>query len=81
MTITTGCVVKAKAGRDKDSFFVVLCTEDGYAFIADGRRRKVESPKKKKLIHLQATNTILNETMDTNRKIRNALRDFSESTL
>ena len=81
MTITTGSVVRAKAGRDKDKFFVVLRTEEGFAFIADGRRRKVESPKRKKFIHLQGTNTVLSETMDTNRKIRNALRNFSEETL
>ena len=81
MNITTGSVVRAKAGRDKDSFFIVLKVEDGYCFIADGRRRKVENPKKKKLIHLAPTNTCLCDTMDTNRKIRKALRDFSESTL
>ncbi len=81
MTITIGSVVRAKAGRDKDSFFVVLRVEDGFAFIADGRRRKAEAPKKKKFIHLAPTNTTLADTMDTNRKIRKALRDFSEGTL
>lgn len=79
--ITIGSVVRAKAGRDKDSYFVVVRMEDGYCFIADGRRRKVESPKKKKLIHLAPTNTTLTDTMDTNRKIRKALSDFSEGTL
>lgn len=81
MTIAPGSVVKAKAGRDKDSFFIVVKTEDGFAYISDGRRRKVEKPKKKKIIHLQATNTIAEDSMDTNRKIRNALRSFCESTL
>ena len=81
MNITTGSVVRAKAGRDKDNFFIVLKVEDGYAYIADGRRRKAEAPKKKKLIHLSATNVCLCDTMDTNRKIRTALRTFSESTL
>ena len=76
MIITQGSVVRAKAGRDKDNFFIVVKTEKDMAYIADGRRRKVEKPKLKKLIHLQATNTILNETMDTNRKIRKALNDF-----
>ncbi len=79
--ITIGSVVRAKAGRDKDNFFVVLRVEDGFGFIADGRRRKAENPKKKNLIHLAPTNTTLTETMDTNRKIRKALRDFSEGTL
>lgn len=81
MTITKGSIVRAKAGRDKDSFFVVLSVQEGFAFIADGKRRKVEKPKQKKLIHLAVTNTTLTETMDTNRKIRKALRDFSEGTL
>ena len=81
MTITAGSVVRAKAGRDKENFFVVLKVENGFAFIADGKRRKVENPKRKNLIHLQGTNTVLSETMDTNRKIRNALRNFSEETL
>lgn len=81
MTITKGSIVRAKAGRDKDNFFVVLDVSEGFAFIADGKRRKVEKPKQKKLIHLSATNKTLTETMDTNRKIRKALRDFSEGTL
>ena len=81
MTITKGSVVRAKAGRDKDSFFVVLAVDGGYALIADGKRRKVESPKRKKLIHIAATNTTLTDTMDTNRKIRKALGDFKEGTL
>ena len=81
MTITTGSVVKAKAGRDKDKFFIVLRVDGNFAFIADGRRRKVENPKKKKLIHLALTNTALCDTMDTNRKIRKALSDFTGSTL
>jgi ribosomal protein L14E/L6E/L27E len=45
MNITTGSVVRAKAGRDKDKFFIVLRVEDGYGYIADGRRRKAENPQ------------------------------------
>ena len=76
--IPVGTVVKAKAGRDKEGFFVVVKSEDGWAYIADGRRRKVESPKKKNPIHLTVTNTVLSHSMDTNRNIRKALRDFRE---
>ncbi len=81
MTITEGSVVRAKAGRDKDGFFVVIKTEGAYAYICDGKRRKVETPKKKKLIHLQATNSVFDISMVTNRKIREALRSFTEATL
>lgn len=81
MTISTGSVVRAKAGRDKDGFFVVIRTEGNFAFIADGRRRKLDNPKKKKFIHLQATNTMFEDSMVTNRKIREFLRKFNEDIL
>ena len=76
--IPVGTVVKAKAGRDKEGFFVVVKSEDKWVFIADGKRRKVENPKKKNPVHLTVTNTVLSHSMDTNRNIRKALRDFRE---
>ena len=76
--IPVGTVVKAKAGRDKEGFFVVVKSDEKWAYIADGKRRKVENPKKKNPIHLTVTNTVLSHSMDTNRNIRKALRDFRE---
>ena len=49
----TGDVVMATAGKEKGSVFVVI--EDFRAdqlLIADGRHRKIESPKKKSAKHL-----------------------------
>ena len=85
MDIVKGSVVRAKAGRDKDKFFVVLQTDgeyaliaDGeYALIADGKRRRVEHPKRKKLKHLSPTNTAHNGSLETNPKIKQILRDFN----
>ena len=79
MSISVGTVVKAKAGRDKEGFFVVVRTEEGFVYIADGKRRRVENPKKKNPIHLSVTNTVLSDSMDTNRKIRAALRTFRDN--
>ncbi|MBQ2687180.1 MAG: KOW domain-containing RNA-binding protein [Clostridia bacterium] len=76
--IPVGTVVKAKAGRDKEGFFVVVKSDEKWVFIADGKRRKVENPKKKNPIHLTVTNTVLSHSMDTNRNIRKALRIFRE---
>lgn len=73
--IKEGSIVKAKAGRDKDDFFVVVRLEGEYAYIANGRRRKVEAPKKKKLIHLQHTNGYA-ETYETNLQIKSVIREF-----
>ena len=77
MDIVTGSVVRATAGRDKDKFFVVLQTEGGYALIAAGRRRRVEHPKRKKLIHLAPTSTVHQGSLETNPKIKQILREFN----
>ncbi len=74
-----GLVVRARAGHDKGDFLAVLETGDGWAIIADGKRRPLTKPKRKKLIHLAPTGTVLSEEqMETNRKLRNALRSFME---
>ena len=79
MDIVKGSVVRAKAGRDKDSYFVVLDVLDKFALIADGKSRKLEKPKKKNLIHLEATKTVITQNLETNRKIKKALCDFKNS--
>lgn len=77
MSIVKGSIVRARAGRDKDKFFVVLRTEEEYAYIADGKRRKVDKPKKKKLIHLAPSNSVYTGSTDTNPKIRTILKDYN----
>lgn len=76
MSIVKGSIVKAKAGRDKDSFFVVLSVNCGFALIADGKRRTVEHPKNKKLKHLEPTNTVIEGSLKTNPQIRKILNNF-----
>ena len=79
MDIVKGSVVRAKAGRDKDSYFIVLDVLDKFALIADGKSRKLEKPKKKNLNHLEATKTVITQNLETNRKIKKALSDFNNS--
>ena len=77
MDIVKGSIVKASSGRDKGGFFIVLRLEHPYAYIADGKRRKVLKPKKKKLIHLMPTNKVYEGSADTDPKIRKILNDFN----
>lgn len=47
--------VTSIAGRDKGKIFVVLSVEDEkYVAISDGRMRKTDHPKRKKVKHLKA---------------------------
>lgn len=61
-SITAGRVALSKAGRDKGRAFVILeQTEDGHALIADGDLRKIEKPKRKKLMHLKLKPVLFQE--------------------
>lgn len=48
----TGSLVRSKAGHDKDDIFVITGQQGEYVWIADGKKRTVENPKRKKKIHL-----------------------------
>ena len=78
MDFVRGLIVRASAGRDKGGFFAVLAAgDDGYALICDGRRRRLEHPKRKKVKHLFPTSAVLAEgSMQTNREIRKALAAY-----
>lgn len=45
--IKIGMVVKSMAGHDSGSFYAVMRVENGMAYIADGKRRKTDAPKRK----------------------------------
>lgn len=81
MEVKRGQVVRALAGRDKGGFFAVLRLDPPWAEIADGKRRPLERPKRKKLMHMAPSATVLSEeALATNRKLRAALRAYRGET-
>jgi len=50
--ISKSDIIISLAGRDKGKLFYVMDVEDGYVLIADGKGRKLENPKRKKLKHV-----------------------------
>ncbi len=81
MEVQRGQIMRSLAGHDKGDLQVVLKTEGVFAYMADGKRRKLEAPKKKKLMHLAPTGTVLGEeSLSTNRQIRTALAKYREHT-
>ncbi|MBP8594231.1 MAG: KOW domain-containing RNA-binding protein [Ruminococcus sp.] len=72
-----GSVVKAQAGRDSGGFFAVVGLEEEYCFIADGKSRKLECPKRKNIKHLSFTNSVIDLSEITDKKLRTALKQFS----
>ncbi|MBO5556085.1 MAG: KOW domain-containing RNA-binding protein [Oscillospiraceae bacterium] len=52
MTLTKGNVVRSVAGHDKGDLFLILREEGDFVWLADGKRRKIETPKKKRRKHV-----------------------------
>ena len=49
----TGCFARSLAGHDKTEIYIIVGEEPGYVYLSDGKLKKVENPKKKKLKHIQ----------------------------
>ncbi len=69
-----GTVVKSMAGRDKDRFQVVLACDADRILVADGKVRKLSSPKAKNIRHLQKTEQCINlDQIHSDKALRKAL--------
>lgn len=59
MKFELGSIVYSKAGHDAGRFYIVVeIVDDTYVKIADGKLRRVESPKLKKAKHLEARSVV-----------------------
>ncbi len=86
MKIAKASIVRSDAGRDRGKLFFVLAVEGDYLLLADGKSRKVESPKRKKCRHVQfvaaeenrISEKIKGEEKITNSELRRALAAYRE---
>ncbi len=76
MELKIGSVVRAKAGRDKDGFFAVTAVEKDFCYIADGKSRKLLSPKRKNIKHISLTSSMIDINDITDKKLRTLLKSF-----
>lgn len=51
--LQSGSLVRSCAGHDKGSLMVVLAADESFVYVADGKHRMVEKPKRKKPKHLE----------------------------
>ena len=73
-----GILAKSKAGHDKNQIFVVIACDDEYVFLADGEKRPVCRPKKKRRKHVQLIKCIHVEATD-DASIRKTLKEYERS--
>ena len=53
MEVSKADMIVSLAGRDKGQLFFVIDTDDQFVYLADGKGRRLESPKRKKLRHVR----------------------------
>ena len=53
MELSKADMIVSLAGRDKGQLFFVVDTDETYVYIADGKGRRLESPKRKKRRHVR----------------------------
>ena len=57
----TGLLASSKAGHDKDKIYVIIKEDNEYVWLADGKYKTVEKPKKKRKKHIQIVKYFGNE--------------------
>ncbi len=72
-----GRIVKSGAGRDKDKFMVVCNIDGEFVYLVDGKERKLEKPKKKRLKHIYPTNTVIDMQNITDKKLRCIIAEYT----
>ena len=72
-----GMIVLAKAGRDAGRFFLVTSLAGQDLMLADGERRKLQKPKRKNPVHVQATSHTLPLDALTDKALRQALKPLN----
>ena len=77
-----GRIVCSKSGRDKGYFMVVIKKDEKFLYVADGKERPLENPKRKNPKHLCFTNSSIEEnSYKTNKSLRKALAVYRDSAV
>ncbi|MBO8136863.1 MAG: RNA-binding protein [Desulfotomaculum sp.] len=81
-SLKVGQLVSSKAGRDKGKIYVVIGTaEENRVWVADGRTRTVDKPKKKNVKHLQKINFVIDLSGSkkcSNEELRKCIAEYQE---
>ncbi len=75
-SVKVGSVVISSAGHDCDRAMVVTAIEGNVVYVADGKERKLASPKKKNIKHVRPTKSSIELSGLTDKKLRQTLKAF-----
>ena len=64
MSMERAQIVRSLAGHDKGELFCVMDTDGEFLLLADGKHRKVESPKRKRVKHVASAGECRHPTIE-----------------
>ncbi|MDR0906208.1 MAG: KOW domain-containing RNA-binding protein [Oscillospiraceae bacterium] len=78
-------IVRSLNGRDAGDLFFVTAIDGEYVLLADGRGRRIEKPKRKKIKHTERVGQSASRAVEklrsgekvTNAELRRAISDFA----
>lgn len=83
-----GMFASSKSGHDKDNLYIIIKEDGEYVYLADGKTKTLEHPKKKNRKHIQIIkkeqDMALTEALQTGERIQNeqikrAIRLYAKS--
>ena len=77
MNYEAGQIVKSLAGHDKDCIYMIVRAEGSFIWVADGKRRRLENPKRKNTAHVQTIKVYVPEAdRDKDEAIQHFLKSY-----
>ncbi len=86
MQLQVGQLIKVLKGKDEERYAIVIgVLDERFVWIADGNKRRFDSPKKKNILHLELLPVISQEVASslqesgkvTNAKLRYAIQKYA----
>ena len=72
----TGMLARSLAGHDAGKIYVIIGSDSAYVYLADGRLRTVDHPKKKKKKHVQPVCVRCEEAALDDVAVKRILRNY-----
>lgn len=73
-----GMLARSKAGHDAGRLYVIIRIEGAYIYLADGRFRTVNNPKKKKIRHAEIICKEYDVSAADDVQIRGILKEYAD---
>jgi len=75
-----GKIVYSIAGRDKGKYLAVINCDKNYVWVADGKERRLQNPKRKNIKHISLTAESLNsDQLKSNKSLKKAIAVYKDT--